>query len=147
MPAFRLGIFFRPIVKPSPAKQAVSTWPAAALVISNMIGTGIFTALSFQIIGFAPKGASLLSDSVFPLVMLWVVGGVLPLCGALCYAPAANTISFPASTIPRSGSAPGSHRSPSASPRPSPSAPRPSASMSARLSPPFRGRCPTTAST
>src|SRR5258706_11624411 len=96
MPAFRLGIFFRPIVKPSPAKQAVSTWPAAALVISNMIGTGIFTALSFQIIGFAPKGASLLSDSVFPLVMLWVVGGVLALCGALCYAELATA-------LPRSG--------------------------------------------
>ena len=83
-------------MKTSPAKQAVSTWPAAALVVSNMIGTGVFTALSFQIIGFSPNGASLLSNSVFPLIMLWVVGGVLALCGALCYAELATA-------LPRSG--------------------------------------------
>jgi basic amino acid/polyamine antiporter, APA family len=93
----RLGIFLpRFPVKTPPAKQAVSTWPAAALVVSNMIGTGVFTALSFQIIGFSPKGTSLLSDSVFPLIMLWVGGGVLALCGALCYAELATA-------LPRSG--------------------------------------------
>jgi APA family basic amino acid/polyamine antiporter len=83
-------------VKPTNAKQAVSTWPAAALVVSNMIGTGVFTSLGFQIEGFSAKGASLLSDSVFPLIMLWVVGGVLALCGALCYAELATA-------LPRSG--------------------------------------------
>jgi len=93
----RLGIFLlRFTVKTSPAKQAVSTWPAAALVVSNMIGTGVFTSLGFQIAGFSPKGTSLLSDSVFPLIMLWVVGGVLALCGALCYAELATA-------LPRSG--------------------------------------------
>src|SRR3984957_19199106 len=93
----RLGIFLlRFIVKTHPAKQAVSTWPAAALVVSNMIGTGVFTALSFQIVGFSPKGVSLLSDSVFPLIMLWVIGGFLALCGALCYAELATA-------LPRSG--------------------------------------------
>ena len=83
-------------MKAPPTKQAVSTWPAAALVVSNMIGTGVFTALSFQIIGFSAKGTSELSDSVFPLIMLWVVGGALALCGALCYAELATA-------LPRSG--------------------------------------------
>lgn len=87
----RLGIFFRP-VNSTPPKQAVSTWPAAALVVSNMIGTGVFTALSFQILGFSHNGASLLSNSVFPIIMLWIVGGVLALSGALCYAELATAL-------------------------------------------------------
>ena len=84
-------------MKASSTKQAVSTWPAAALVVSNMIGTGVFTSLGFQISGFTDeKGTSLLSNSVFPLIMLWVVGGVLALTGALCYAELATA-------LPRSG--------------------------------------------
>jgi APA family basic amino acid/polyamine antiporter len=77
---------------PTPTKQAVSTWPAAALVVSNMIGIGVFTSLGFQIDGFSGH----LSNSVFPLIMLWVVGGALALCGALCYAELATA-------LPRSG--------------------------------------------
>jgi len=42
-----------------------------------MIGTGVFTSLGFQVIDF-PGG--------FSIVLLWVVGGVVALCGALCYA-------------------------------------------------------------
>jgi APA family basic amino acid/polyamine antiporter len=85
------------IVKTSPPKQAVSTWPAAALVVSNMIGTGVFMALGWQIAGFTrADGSSLLTGSVFPVIMLWVVGGALALCGALCYAELATA-------LPRSG--------------------------------------------
>jgi len=84
-------------MKTEPAKQAVSTWPAAALVVSNMIGTGVFMALGWQIAGFTrPDGTSMLTGSVFPIIMLWVVGGVLALCGALCYAELATA-------LPRSG--------------------------------------------
>jgi APA family basic amino acid/polyamine antiporter len=79
-------------VKPQPTKQAVSTWPAAALVVSNMIGTGVFTSLGFQILGFGGG----LKSNVFPLVMLWIIGGTLALCGALCYAELATA-------LPRSG--------------------------------------------
>lgn len=62
-----------------------------------MIGIGVFTALGFQIAGFShPNGTSDLTGSVFPLVMLWVVGGILALCGALCYAELATA-------LPRSG--------------------------------------------
>jgi len=65
---------------------------ATALVVSNMIGTGVFTSLGFQVAGF--NGA--LGQHVFPLIMLWIVGGVLALCGALCYAELATA-------LPRSG--------------------------------------------
>ena len=83
-------------MKTSPAKQAVSTWAAAALVVSNMIGIGVFTSLGFQISGFSHDGVSYLTGSVFPLILLWIVGGVLALCGALCYAELATA-------LPRSG--------------------------------------------
>ncbi|REC48206.1 APC family permease [Chryseobacterium pennipullorum] len=50
---------------------------AAAIVVSNMIGTGIFTTLGFQ-----------LSDitNTFSIFLLWAIGGVLALFGAFCYA-------------------------------------------------------------
>ena len=77
--------------------QTVSTWPAAALVISNMIGIGIFTALGYQVAAFTtPAGVSQLGSHVFPIMMLWLVGGGLALCGALCYAELATA-------LPRSG--------------------------------------------
>jgi APA family basic amino acid/polyamine antiporter len=85
------------ILKTPSAKQAVSTWPAAALVVSNMIGTGVFMSLGYQVAGFTrPDGAPLLTGSVFPIIMLWIVGGALALCGALCYAELATA-------LPRSG--------------------------------------------
>ena len=62
-----------------------------------MIGTGVFMSLGFQVAGFTrADGSSLLTGSVFPIIMLWVVGGGLALCGALCYAELATA-------LPRSG--------------------------------------------
>jgi len=49
---------------------------ATSLVIANMVGTGVFTSLGFQV-GEIP--------SVFPLLLLWLTGGVIALCGALSY--------------------------------------------------------------
>lgn len=49
---------------------------AIALVIANMIGTGVFTSLGFQVLDI---------QSGFAILMLWVVGGILALCGALTY--------------------------------------------------------------
>ena len=84
-------------MKDRSAPQTVSTWPAAALVISNMIGIGIFTSLGYQLAAFQrPDGTSELTGSVFPIMMLWLVGGLLALCGALCYAELATA-------LPRSG--------------------------------------------
>ncbi|WP_241330481.1 APC family permease [Chryseobacterium arthrosphaerae] len=50
---------------------------AAAIVVSNMIGTGIFTTLGFQ-----------LSDitNTYSIFLLWAIGGILALFGAFCYA-------------------------------------------------------------
>ncbi len=79
-------------MKTPPAKQAVSTLPAAALVVSNMIGIGVFTSLGFQVNDLSSQ----LTGSVFPLIMLWVIGGALAMCGALCYAELATA-------LPRSG--------------------------------------------
>ena len=50
---------------------------AAALVIANMIGTGVFTSLGFQLVDI---------QNSWSIVMLWVLGGVMALIGALCYA-------------------------------------------------------------
>ncbi len=57
-------------------KKPVSLFSATILVIANMIGTGVFTTLGFQL-------ASV--HSPFSAIMLWVVGGVVSFCGALCY--------------------------------------------------------------
>ncbi|MGU3668382.1 APC family permease [Methylobacterium sp. A49B] len=66
---------------------AVSTLTATAIVVADMIGVGVFTSLGFQ-----AKDIT----SGFALVLLWVVGGGVALCGALCYAELATM-------FPRSG--------------------------------------------
>jgi len=50
---------------------------AAAVVMANMIGTGVFTSLGFQLVDI---------QSASVIMMLWLVGGVSALCGALSYA-------------------------------------------------------------
>jgi APA family basic amino acid/polyamine antiporter len=65
----------------------VSTVTATAIAVADMIGIGVFTSLGFQVGGI---------PSAFSLVMLWVVGGITALCGALCYAELA-------AALPRSG--------------------------------------------
>jgi APA family basic amino acid/polyamine antiporter len=50
---------------------------ATTLVIANMVGTGVFTSLGFQV-GPVPSAPAIL--------ILWLVGGIVALCGALCYA-------------------------------------------------------------
>jgi APA family basic amino acid/polyamine antiporter len=57
------------------------------VVVANMIGTGVFTSLGFQLLTL---------ESSFPLLMLWVVGGVAAFCGALSYAELG-------AAVPRSG--------------------------------------------
>jgi basic amino acid/polyamine antiporter, APA family len=49
---------------------------SVSVVIANMIGTGVFTSLGFQVMNIS---------SPFAIIMLWVTGGVLALCGALVY--------------------------------------------------------------
>lgn len=49
---------------------------AIALVVANIIGTGIFTSTGFQAMSLHDPGTMLVA---------WVVGGVFALCGAACY--------------------------------------------------------------
>lgn len=65
----------------------MSLLTAICIVIANMIGTGIFTSLGFQV-GDLPSG--------FAIVALWTVGGLCALCGALSYAELG-------AALPRSG--------------------------------------------
>ena len=48
-----------------------------AIVIANMIGTGVFTSLGFQLLDIR---------SGFVLLLLWTLGGLIALCGAMTYA-------------------------------------------------------------
>lgn len=50
---------------------------ASSLVISSMIGTGVFTSLGFQVIDI---------KSGFAILFLWLLGGIVSFCGAVCYA-------------------------------------------------------------
>ncbi|WP_371397978.1 APC family permease [Fretibacter rubidus] len=49
---------------------------ATAIIIANMVGTGVFTSLGFQLLDI---------QDGFALLMLWVLGGVAALCGAASY--------------------------------------------------------------
>jgi APA family basic amino acid/polyamine antiporter len=74
-------------VSPGLDVRTVSTVTATALAVADMIGIGVFTSLGFQV-------ASI--PSAFSVLMLWIVGGVAALCGALAYAELA-------AAFPRSG--------------------------------------------
>src|SRR5262245_43749148 len=77
----------RAFVKSASPRRTIGFVTACSIVIANIIGTGIFTSLGFQ-----------LNDihSGFPLLMLWVIGGIAALCGALCYGELS-------AALPRSG--------------------------------------------
>ncbi len=68
-------------------RRHLSIWTAASFVIASMIGTGVFTSLGYQLVEI---------QSIFPLIMLWVIGGIIALCGALSYSELATI-------YPRSG--------------------------------------------
>ena len=61
----------------TPPKRQLGLGITAAIVIANMIGTGVFTSTGFQ--------AHDLHDPK-TILLAWVVGGVVALCGAACYA-------------------------------------------------------------
>src|SRR5258708_23435993 len=54
----------------------VSVLVAAAIVVADMIGVGVFTSLGFQVKDI-PSGFSILS--------LWTIGGIVALCGVFSY--------------------------------------------------------------
>ena len=58
-----------------------------AVIVANMVGTGVFTSLGFQLLDI---------QSGFALLLLWILGGLTALCGAISYAELG-------ATLPRSG--------------------------------------------
>jgi APA family basic amino acid/polyamine antiporter len=72
---------------PSSAVKSISLLTATCIVVANMVGTGIFTSLGFQV-GGLPTG--------FSIMALWFVGGICALCGAVSYAELG-------AALPRSG--------------------------------------------
>ncbi len=62
-------------------------YTAISVVIANMIGTGVFTSLGFQLVSI---------QSGFAILLLWIAGGVTALCGAMTYAELG-------AALPRSG--------------------------------------------
>jgi APA family basic amino acid/polyamine antiporter len=71
-----------PAASPAPAGP-VSGLTATAIVVADMVGIGVFTSLGFQVADI---------KSGFALIMLWVVGGAVAACGALCYAELATML-------------------------------------------------------
>jgi APA family basic amino acid/polyamine antiporter len=62
--------------KPSSSPGKITLLTAICLVVANMIGTGVFTSLGFQVIDI---------QSGFAILFLWFIGGIFALSGALCY--------------------------------------------------------------
>src|SRR5947209_8128037 len=73
--------------KESRPRRSIGFVTASSIVIANIIGTGVFTSLGFQVADI---------QSGFALLMLWIVGGIAALCGALCYG-------WLSAALPRSG--------------------------------------------
>jgi basic amino acid/polyamine antiporter, APA family len=69
------------------APPTIGFFTAGGIVIANIIGTGVFTSLGFQLANIR---------SGFALIMLWIVGGIAAVCGALCYGELS-------AALPRSG--------------------------------------------
>ena len=65
----------------------IGVWTASAFVISSMIGTGVFTSLGYQLVDI---------NTAFPILLLWLIGGIISLFGAFSYSELA-------SAFPRSG--------------------------------------------
>ncbi|OAD40879.1 APC family permease [Polaribacter atrinae] len=59
------------------SKHKIGWKTAAALVISNMIGTGVFTSLGYQLTDI---------QNTWSIVLIWLLGGLFALIGALTYA-------------------------------------------------------------
>lgn len=54
-----------------------------ALVMATMVGTGVYTSLGFQLQDISGGGA---------ILLVWVAGGIVSLCGALSYAELSSRI-------------------------------------------------------
>ncbi len=74
-------------MKTAPAKTRYGFFAAVSVIIANMIGTGVFTSLGFQLQDL---------KAGFPILLLWGLGGIAAFAGAMSYAEIG-------SALPRSG--------------------------------------------
>src|SRR5579862_9608177 len=58
-------------------KKKIGIFTASAIVVANMIGTGVFTSVGFQLSKIS---------STWTILLLWIAGGLLSLFGAFAYA-------------------------------------------------------------
>ncbi|MEM6793175.1 MAG: amino acid permease, partial [Acidobacteriota bacterium] len=71
----------------APGRNKITLPTATSIAVANMVGTGVFTSLGFQLADI---------QSGFALLMLWLLGGLIALAGALTYGELA-------AALPRSG--------------------------------------------
>ncbi len=57
-------------------KSGLGLTTTMAFVIANMIGTGVFTSLGFQLMDV---------HNIVAVLLVWVAGGIIALCGSLVY--------------------------------------------------------------
>ncbi|MGQ0650271.1 MAG: APC family permease [Gemmatimonadaceae bacterium] len=76
-----------PASTPSGLPRRIGLWSAVAVVVGSAIGSGIFRS---------PAGIADRVPGPLPLIALWVIGGLISLCGAL-------TLAEVASEVPKTG--------------------------------------------
>ncbi len=61
-------------------------WVALSMVMANMIGVGVFTSLGYQVLP-TPIGI----PNAGTIILVWLLGGLIALCGAFAYTEVATT--------------------------------------------------------
>jgi len=65
--------------------RKLGLFPVTNIVVANMIGAGIFTTSGLLIADLR---------NPFLMILLWIVGGIIALCGALCYSELGAAIPY-----------------------------------------------------
>jgi basic amino acid/polyamine antiporter, APA family len=71
-----------PAAEESPARRQLSLWDATSIIVGIIIGSGFYAESANVAAAAASPGG---------LLLVWVLGGLLSLIGALCYAELATT--------------------------------------------------------